>query len=142
MFELNESSSLLSLFISAFISSTLFPGGSEVLFLYLASQTEHNWLALWLAATSGNVLGGLSTWLLGFWLAKRFPDKTLDEKKHRHALAIIRRYGSATLLFSWLPIIGDPLCFVAGWLKITLLKAAIFIAIGKAFRYALLLLAI
>ena len=139
MFELNASAGLWSLFASAFISSTLLPGGSEALLLYLASQTGHSSLVLLLVATLGNTLGGLTTYGLGWWVAKRFPGKVLDEKKHQRALQRTRRYGSPVLLLSWLPVIGDPLCFVAGWLKINLFKAFLFIAIGKAGRYAALL---
>lgn len=140
MFELDESAGLWSLFISAFISSTLLPGGSEVLLLYLASQTEQSISALWFVASLGNTLGGITSLLLGWWLSRRFPDKSLDEEKHQKALGQIRRFGSLILLLSWMPIIGDPLCFVAGWLKIPWFWAILFIAVGKALRYAALLL--
>ena len=60
--------SLISLFISAFISSTLLPGGSEVLLIYMATQTDESLLSLWFAASLGNTLGGLTSWLLGYWL--------------------------------------------------------------------------
>jgi len=134
-----EEYGLFGLFISAFISSTVFPGGSEAVLLWLASQGKDNdWLLL-LIATTGNTLGGMTTWLLGWWVARRFPQRSLDEKKHARALYHIRRWGSPVLLLSWLPVIGDPLCFVAGWLKMSVTKSIIFIAAGKAMRYAGLL---
>lgn len=139
MFELNESAGLWTLFLSAFLSSTLLPGGSEAVLLYLASQTSQNLLLLGLVASIGNTLGGLTSFGLGWWLANRFPDKTLDEEKHQKALERIRRYGSPILLLSWAPVIGDPLCLVAGWLKLSFWKACLFIAIGKAARYGALL---
>ncbi len=135
-----ESYTLLSLFISAFISSTLLPGGSEVLLLYLATQTNENMLALWLVASAGNTLGGLTSWGLGYWLVVRFPNRGLDEQKHHRALSYLRRWGSASLLLSWLPIIGDPLCFVAGWLKLSFVWSGLFIAVGKGLRYGFVLL--
>jgi len=135
-----EDTSLISLFFSAFISSTLLPGGSELLLIYLATQTDTNILALWTVASLGNTLGGLTSWLLGYLLIKRFPNRGLDEKKHGQALGQIRRWGSLSLLFSWLPIIGDPLCFVAGWLKLSFLWSCIFIALGKGMRYGVILL--
>jgi len=135
-----EDTSLISLFFSAFISSTLLPGGSELLLIYLATQTDTNILALWAVASLGNTLGGLTSWLLGYLLIKRFPNKGLDEKKHGQALNHIRRWGSLSLLFSWLPIIGDPLCFVAGWLKLSLIWSCVFIALGKGLRYGVILL--
>lgn len=137
-----EEFSLFGLFVSALISSTLLPGGSEVVLLYLATQTAENHWILWFTATLGNSLGGISTWILGWWLACRFPSKALDEKKHTRALTQIRRWGSPGLLLSWLPVIGDPLCFVAGWLKLSFIYCALFIVIGKATRYGLLLLGV
>ena len=134
-----EEFSLIGLFVSALISSTLLPGGSEVVLLYLATQTSENHWVLWFVATLGNSIGGIITWLLGWWLVRRFPGKSLDEVKHKRALGHIRRWGSSSLLFSWLPVIGDPLCFVAGWLKMPFLYCVIFIVMGKAARYGLLL---
>jgi len=132
--------SLLGLFLSAFISSTLLPGGSEVLLIYLASQGDDSHLNLWSVATLGNTLGGLTSWLLGWWLIKRFPKRSLDEQKHERALSQIRWWGSGALILSWVPIIGDPLCFVAGWLRLPFIASLIFIAIGKGARYAVILL--
>jgi len=137
-----EEYSLIGLFVSALISSTLLPGGSEVVLLYLATQTAEDHVVLWLVATLGNSIGGVTTWGLGWWLARRFPGKTLNEVKHKRALARIRRWGTPTLLLSWVPIIGDPLCFVAGWLKLSFFYSVLFIVIGKAARYGLLLLAV
>ncbi len=134
-----EEYSLIGLFVSALISSTLLPGGSEIVLLYLATQTGENHNLLWFVATVGNSIGGIITWAMGWWLARRFPNKTLDEAKHKKALAYIRRWGSVSLLFSWVPIIGDPLCFVAGWLKLNFFYSVAFIVIGKATRYGLLL---
>ena len=137
-----EEYSLAGLFLSAFISSTLFPGGSEVVLLYLASQNTDPIWQLWLVATIGNTLGGLTSWGLGWWVAKKFPKRALDENKHKRALHHTRRWGSGALLFSWVPIIGDPLCFVAGWLRLSFVASCIFIALGKGARYAVVLLII
>ncbi len=139
MNEIGSDINLIGLFLSAFVSSTLLPGGSEIALVYLAQQGEHSPAALWLAATTGNTLGGLSSWLLGWWLQHRFPLRRLDDSKHRQALVRLRRWGSPVLLLSWLPVIGDPLCLVAGWLRIGLGRALLFIALGKGARYAVLL---
>jgi membrane protein YqaA with SNARE-associated domain len=37
-----------------------------------------------------------------------------------------------------LPIIGDPLCAVAGWLKLPFWPCLVYMAIGKFFRYLLM----
>jgi len=89
-----EEYSLIGLFVSALISSTLLPGGSEVVLLYLATQTSENHWVLWFVATLGNSIGGIITWFLGWWLGRRFPDKSLDEVKHKRARSHIRHWGS------------------------------------------------
>jgi len=131
--------SLWGLFLSAFVSSTLLPGGSEAVLLVLAAKTTTDKLLLLSVASLGNTLGGMSTWALGRIIAWRFPARRFAEKEQR-AIARIRRWGSPALLLSWLPVIGDPLCLAAGWLRIHWLPCLLFIAVGKAARYALLLL--
>jgi membrane protein YqaA with SNARE-associated domain len=126
------------LFLSAFISSTLLPGGSEALLLALALNGGHDpWLLLGVA-TAGNTLGGMTSWLLGRWLVYRFPLHDLGLKRQR-AVARLQRYGSPLLLLSWLPLIGDPLCVAAGWLKINPFWSLLFIALGKGGRYGVIL---
>ncbi len=130
------------LFISAFISSTLLPGGSEAMLLALAlNGTDPAWLLL-LVSTLGNTLGGMTSWLIGWWLARRYPLEQLEENKHQHAVERLRRWGSPVLLLSWLPVVGDPLCVAAGWLKINPWWSMCLIALGKGGRYAVLLLLI
>jgi membrane protein YqaA with SNARE-associated domain len=131
---------LLSLFLSAFISSTILPGGSEVALVYLANNSLHSDLLLLTVATAGNTLGGATSWLIGYWIAVKFPTRTLQQAKYQKALARIQQWGSPVLLLSWLPVVGDPLCVVAGWLKIPLLLALLFIAVGKCARYYVILL--
>jgi len=131
---------IAGLFISAFVSATLLPGSSEALLLILVSSGKHEPLILWLAATLGNTLGGLTNWLLGTIAARYYPAARLSSNKHfLSALKRIHHYGSPALLLSWLPIIGDPLCLAAGWLRINPLAATLFILIGKGSRYGLLL---
>jgi membrane protein YqaA with SNARE-associated domain len=127
------------LFIGSFLASTLLPGGSEAMLLFAVQQQPQAQTQYWLLASLGNTLGGLSSWLLGVWLARRFPAKGLDKPRQRQALEHISNYGSPALLLSWLPVIGDPLCLVAGWVGIRLLPATLFIGLGKCLRYAALL---
>jgi membrane protein YqaA with SNARE-associated domain len=51
------------------------------------------------------------------------------------------RYGKWSLLFSWLPIIGDPLTVVAGVMREPFLSFVVLVAIGKVGRYTLLSIA-
>ncbi len=130
---------LIWLFISSFISSTLFPGGSEVVLAYVASAQQHPMWLLLIVATVGNTLGGMTSWLIGWWIAKRYSSEALLKSRHQQAVERIKRYGSPVLLLSWVPIVGDPLCVAAGWLRIHWLSALLFIAAGKALRYWLIL---
>ena len=135
---MSETLGLWGLFISALVSSTLLPGGSEAVIYALGHLQQHDpWLLLGVA-TLGNTLGGMLTWLLGWWLARHYPPEHIHAARHAGAIARLRRWGAPVLLLSWLPLVGDPLCFAAGWLRINGLLALIFIAAGKAARYAVI----
>ena len=131
---------LLGLFISSFISSTLLPGGSEALLAALRISNSHEPLSLLAVATAGNTLGGISSWLIGFLIARRWPSQKLLKPDQQRASNWLEKHGSPILLLSWLPIVGDPLCLVAGWLKINFWLSLFFIAAGKAIRYGVILL--
>jgi membrane protein YqaA with SNARE-associated domain len=135
---LNFSKGPAGLFIGSFLASTLLPGGSEGMLLWELQQHPKQAPLLWGLATLGNTLGGLSSWLIGWWLARRFPGCGLKDKRQRQALQRVSRYGSPILLLSWLPVIGDPLCLAAGWSGVRLVPAVLFIGLGKALRYAVL----
>ena len=130
---------LWGLFFSSFVSSTLLPGGSEIALATMATQTSINQTTLIIVATLGNTLGGMLTWAMGRFTIWRWPNKTFSEK-YKGARDRLQRLGSPALLLSWLPVIGDPLCFVAGWLKIRYEVALIFILTGKALRYTIVAL--
>jgi membrane protein YqaA with SNARE-associated domain len=133
--------SLWGLFLSAFVSSTLFPGGSEVVLGLLAAERHYDpWLLLAIASL-GNTLGALTTWLLGYLLARRFPLEGRLSTNQQRAVARLRRWGSPALLLSWLPVVGDPLCFAAGYLRLPFFASLLFIALGKVARYVVILLA-
>jgi len=131
--------SLWSLFGSAFLSSTLLPGGSEAVLVYLASDTAYSPLTLLLVAAVGNTLGGMTSWGIGRLIAYKYPARGLVKPTHQQAVDRIQRWGSPLLLLSWLPVIGDPLCVAAGWLRIHWLASLLFIGVGKTARYAVLL---
>jgi len=135
---LNLSGGPLGLFIGSFLASTLLPGGSEAMLLWEIHQSPERIALLWCVATLGNTLGGLSSWLMGWWLARRFPGRGLRNDGQRRAFERVARHGSPMLLLSWLPVVGDPLCLAAGWGGVRLLPATLFIALGKALRYGAL----
>ncbi len=137
---MTEDWSLWGLFFSAFLSSTLLPGGSEVMVAVLASKEESDRVLLVAVASVGNTLGGMSSWLIGRLFALRYSVQRLRKEEHRRALERIQRWGSPVLLLSWLPVIGDPLCVAAGWLRINVFLALCFIAVGKTARYVVIVL--
>ena len=134
-----EDYSWLGLFFSAFLSSTILPGSSEIVLAALATQGDRPHWDLLAIATAGNTLGGMSSWVLGWVIAIRYPLTELSKAAHRRAVERVRQWGSPILLLSWVPVIGDPLCVAAGWLRISWLGALLFIAVGKALRYWALL---
>lgn len=136
-----EDYSLGGLFLSAFLSSTLLPGGSELVLATLLAQHTHDPWILFGVATAGNTLGGMSTWLVGLLISWRYPLTGLSKPQHHRAIDQIRQWGSPVLLLSWIPFIGDPLCLAAGWLRVHVLVAFLLIGVGKAVRYAAIVLA-
>ena len=130
----------LSLFFSAFTAATLLPGSSEVLLLALQHQ-GYAWVWLWLAATSGNTLGSCVNWWLGrelnrFQHQRWFP---FTAEQMTAASERFQRYGSWSLLLSWLPVVGDPLTLIAGVLRVRFALFLLLVALGKGIRYAVLL---
>lgn len=140
MAELIDEWGLWGLFISSFISSTILPGGSEAVLAALQLNSTHAPLALLSVATAGNTLGGMTSWLLGYLIARCWPTKDLLKPDQQRAADWLEQHGSPLLLLSWLPIVGDPLCLASGWLKIHFWPALFFIAVGKAARYTVILM--
>ncbi len=132
----DEAVGLWGLFLSAFISSTIAPGGSEAVLAYMVSENLFSIERLIIIATIGNTLGALTTWYLGILAAKKFPADELLSTKKQKSLSIVRKWGVWTLFFSWLPIIGDGLCFAGGWLRLPIILSCFVIFVGKAIRYA------
>ncbi|MGV2814172.1 YqaA family protein [Enterobacter cancerogenus] len=129
---MSDALSLASLFASSFLSATLLPGNSEVVLVaMLLSGVSQPWLLV-LIATMGNSLGGLTNVILGRFFPLR--EKSRWQEK---AVGWLKRYGAATLLFSWMPVIGDLLCLLAGWMRISWGPVLFFLCLGKALRYVL-----
>jgi len=142
MTELIPAYGLLSLFIISFLAATLLPLGSEWLLIALLLNGSHP-LATVVVATVGNSLGGGTNYLIGRyggdWLNGRLLH--IDEGRLHRAGNWFNRYGSWSLLFSWLPVIGDPLCLVSGMLNTPAVRFALLVVIGKGLRYTGLMMA-
>jgi membrane protein YqaA with SNARE-associated domain len=125
----------LTLFITALISATLFPLGSEALLIYDITQ-GHNIYLLLFFATIGNSLGSVINYFLGLKGEEYLINKKLINEKYISKIkTYFDKYGFWSILFSWLPIIGDPITFVAGILKYDFRKFLILVIIAKFSRY-------
>ena len=131
---INGGGELWILLTTSFLSSTLLPGGSEVNLAALVAAQQHPLWLMILVATVGNTLGGLTNYGIGRVLPK--PSGT--KPSIRRASSWIAKFGIWALLLSWLPVVGDPLCLVAGWTRLPLLLCSLAIMIGKGLRYLVL----
>ena len=127
----------LSLFFISFLAATILPFSSELTLAGLISTSNYDNLLLLVFASFGNVLGSVFNWGLGFYarnltIKKWFPFK---ETQIERSSKWFSKFGKWSLLFAWVPIVGDPLTFVAGLLRVRFLNFIILVAIGKVSRY-------
>jgi membrane protein YqaA with SNARE-associated domain len=127
----------LSLFIISFLAATILPFSSELTLAGLMLTSSYDNLLLLAVASLGNILGSVVNWILGFYSrnlsTKRwFPFK---DKQIEKSSKWFNKFGRWTLLFAWVPIIGDPLTLAAGLLKVKFIEFLILVTIGKVSRY-------
>lgn len=128
---------LSTLFLAAFVSATLIPVGSEpALFGLLQLNPDLFWPAV-LIATVGNTLGGAVDWWMGYE-AHHLVDKYRHSRTHIKAIDWLERLGPKACLLAWLPLIGDPLCAVAGWLRFPFWPCLGYMLVGKLLRYVIM----
>ena len=130
----------LSLFIISFLAATILPFSSELTLAGLIATSSYDNLLLLIVASLGNILGSVVNWILGFYsrnLSKKgwFPFKDQQIEK---STSWFNRFGKWSLLFAWVPIIGDPLTVAAGLLRVKFVEFLTFVAIGKVARYLLI----
>ena len=126
---------LSTIFVISFISATLLPLGSEPAVFGLAKLNPDMFWPAVLVATAGNTLGGALTWWMGYGAEQAYEHVTHKKQPHPRALRWLERFGAKGCLLSWLPVVGDPLCAVAGWLKLPFWPCVTYMAIGKFARY-------
>jgi membrane protein YqaA with SNARE-associated domain len=126
---------LSTVFVVSLLSATLLPVGSEfAVFGLIKLNPELFWQAIGVA-TVGNTIGGAISWWMGYGAERAF-EKVKHRKPHEvRALQWLQRFGPKACLLSWLPAVGDPLCAVAGWLKLPFWPCVAYMAIGKFLRY-------
>lgn len=126
---------LSTVFVVAAMSATLLPLGSEWVVLGLVKLNPGLFWPAMAVATAGNTLGGAVSWWMGYG-AERAYEKVAQRKPHEvRALSWLQRFGPKACLLSWLPVVGDPLCAVAGWLRMPFWPCVLYMAIGKFARY-------
>jgi membrane protein YqaA with SNARE-associated domain len=127
---------LPALFLLSFLASTLVPLGSEWLLVVLLLQGTDPAAAV-TTATVGNWLGAVTTWAIGVWGGPYLIRRVLrvSPSDEERAERFYNRYGSWSLLLSWLPLIGDPLCLVGGLLRVGFLRFSLLVFTGKLVRY-------
>lgn len=125
---------LSTVFIVSLISATLVPLGSEpAVFGLVKLNAQMFWPAIFVA-TAGNTIGGAISWWMGYGVEKAYEHLTHKTVEHR-VLGWLQRFGPKACLLSWLPAVGDPLCAVAGWLKLPFWPCVLYMSIGKFARY-------
>jgi len=126
------------LFFTALIAATLFPAGSEALLIYDITE-GHSVELLLFVATLGNSLGSLINYYLGLKGESYLEEKKyLKKEKIEKYKKFFDKYGGYALLLSWLPLIGDPITFIAGVLKYDVKKFIPIVVIAKFGRYAVI----
>lgn len=135
--------SLAGMAAAAFVAATLLPAQSEAVFVGLLAARTVDPLALFLVACLANTVGSVLNWWLGSVIARggieRLPQRLRpDPAGLEKAQRLFARYGWPSLLLAWLPIVGDPLTFVAGTLNYPLGRFVLLVFIGKAARYGAL----
>src|SRR5882672_7112671 len=130
---------LSTVFVVAFVSATLLPLASEpVVFGLVKLNPTMFWPAVFVA-TLGNTLGGVVTWWMGYGAERAYEHVTHDGRAaHPRALRWLERFGARACLLSWLPGVGDPLCAVAGWLRLPFWPCVFYMSLGKFARYVVM----
>ncbi len=131
------------LFLTAFLAATLLPLSSEAVLVALGNAEGFDMTLLFVLATLGNTLGAVVNWALGrfclHWAGRKwFP---FSQEQLTRAGERFGKYGIWSLLFAWVPLIGDPLTFAAGVLRVPFLPFLVLVGLGKGARYAAVILA-
>ena len=135
---------LSSVFVISLVSATLLPLGSEpAVFAAVKAMPQNFWLLI-CVATLGNTIGGAIDYWLGLGARKallastgasKATGETYAAERKSRWFAWLERFGAKTMLLAWVPGIGDPICTLAGWLRLPFWPSVGYMAIGKFLRY-------
>ena len=137
---MTEASLLLGLFLSSFLAATLIPAQSELGLGYLVINTNYSIVLLITIASLGNTAGATINWFLGQGIAGSVVhlEKIHASTRYSTIITWYKKYGQWTLLFSWVPFIGDPITVIAGIFKVPLKTFLLIVALAKTSRYILI----
>ncbi len=139
VYAITDSPGLPSLFLLGFLAATILPIGSEWLLIILILQGVSP-IDVVITASVGNFLGACTTYLIGMWGSDFFIRTILriSDQQLARSKAVYEKYGVWSLLLSWVPIVGDPLCLLAGLFRVGFGRFSLLVFIGKFSRYAAL----
>lgn len=129
------------LFFASFFAATIFPAQSEIILATLNYSKNYDSFLLLAIASLGNILGAIVNWFLGYYLFK-FKDKKwflLKDLQIDKYSKIYKKWGKWSLLFAWLPFVGDPLTIIAGFFKTNIWIFIFLVGIGKVSRYVFII---
>lgn len=128
----------IGLFVAAFLAATILPLSSEIVLSALLLNGLSP-VPLLITATAGNVLGSLANYGLGFWANRAVIKKWsgMSEDDFERAERRFAKYGTISLFFAWVPVVGDPLTVIAGVLRVQLRWFLVLVTAGKFLRYVL-----
>jgi membrane protein YqaA with SNARE-associated domain len=126
---------LSTVFVVSLLSATLLPMASvPAVYGLVKLNPELFWPAL-VVATAGNTAGGAITYWMGYGAERAYQKVSHRPPREVRALEWLQRWGPPACLLSWLPFVGDPLCGVAGWLRLPFWPCLAYMAVGKFARY-------
>lgn len=125
---------LLTVFVVCLVSATLIPVGSEFAVIGLVKLNPNLFWPTVVVATIGNTIGGAISWWMGYG-AEQLYEHVQHKRHHSRAIDWLQGFGPKACLLSWLPGVGDPLCALAGWLKLPFWACVGYMAVGKFLRY-------
>jgi membrane protein YqaA with SNARE-associated domain len=126
---------LAAVFVISVVSATLLPLGSEFAVIGVVKLDEALFWPAVAVATAGNTLGGAISWWMGYGIERAYERISHHQPHEGRALRWLQRFGAKACLLSWLPAVGDPLCAVAGWLRLPFWPCVAYMAVGKFLRY-------
>jgi membrane protein YqaA with SNARE-associated domain len=126
---------LSTVFLVSLLSATLLPLGSEWVVIGLVKLNPQLFWPAVALATLGNTIGGGISWWMGYGAERAYEAVSGHKPVQLRALQWLQRFGPKACLLSWLPVVGDPLCAVAGWLRLPFWPCMGYSMVGKLLRY-------